>query len=129
MENSLDGIANGDKEWVPVMKAFWEPFSRALLNATDSAETIKLSVETLDEMCPLCGGQLVIRTGRYGKFVACSKFPECKYTRQYGETIDKLCPKCGGAIVVKKSRKGKTFYGCSNYPTCDFAAWKKEDIK
>lgn len=130
MEDALDEIATGQKQWVPVMESFWKPFSQALDHATDQAETIKLAVEPLDEKCPLDGGQLVIKTGRYGKFVACSNFPACKYTRQYGETVDdKVCPKCGGAIVVRRSRRGKVFYGCSNYPTCDFAAWKKEDIK
>ena len=67
--------------------------------------------------------------GRFGKFIACSAFPKCKYTRQFAEKIDMKCPRDGGDIVIKKTRRGKTFYGCSNYPKCDFAAWKKEDIK
>ena len=129
MESSLDEIATGDRKWQEVIKEFYDPFSEALKHSSESAETIKLSVEQLDEKCPTCGGGLLIRTGRYGKFVACSSFPTCKYTRQYGEKIDMNCPTCGNQIVIKKSRRGKTFYGCSNYPNCTFAAWKKEDIK
>jgi DNA topoisomerase-1 len=130
MEGSLDSVANGDQPWAPVIAQFWGPFSTALSHASETAGKVALSVETIDEACPQCGNPLVIRTGRYGKFIACSTFPNCRYTRQYGETVANLvCPKCGGAIVVKRSRKGKTFYGCSNYPTCTFAAWRKEDIK
>jgi DNA topoisomerase-1 len=129
MESSLDEIAMGTRKWQEVIKEFFDPFSEALKHSTESAETIKLSVEQLDEKCPTCGGGLLIRTGRYGKFVACSNFPTCKYTRQYGEKVDLNCPTCGNPIVIKKSRRGKTFYGCSNYPNCTFAAWKKEDIK
>jgi DNA topoisomerase-1 len=129
MEDSLDEIATGQKEWAPVIRAFYEPFAEAVKNTLETAEKVKAPVEELDEKCPLCGNQLVVRTGRYGKFIACSNFPTCKYTRQKLETIDMKCPKCGGDIVVKKTHRGKTFYGCSNYPTCTFAAWKKEDIK
>ena len=129
MEEKLDEIANGKAAYEQVIRAFYEPFARDLSDVTKSAETIKLTVVALDEKCPECGGGLVLRTGRYGKFVACSNFPACKYTRQYGEKIDKVCPKCGGAMMMKRSKRGKMFYGCANYPTCTFAAWKKEDIK
>jgi len=130
MEASLDSIANGTLAWIPVIEKFYTPFSSDLEHASQNAGKVKLSVETLDEQCPLCKNALVVRTGRYGKFVACSTFPKCKFTRQYGETVANLvCPKCSSPIVVKKSRKGKVFYGCSSYPTCTFAAWKKEDIK
>lgn len=129
MEDDLDAIANGKKEWVPVLAAFYAPFAERVARTLETAEKIKAPVEELDEKCPDCGSMLVVRTGRYGKFIACSNFPTCKYTRQKLETIDMKCPKCGGDIVVKKTRRGKTFYGCSNYPNCTFAAWKKEDIK
>lgn len=130
MENSLDAVADGSLAWVPVVEKFYTPFSKDLDHASQFAGKVKLSVEELDEECPLCKSPLVVRTGRYGKFVACSTFPKCKFTRQYGETVANLmCPKCGSPIVVKKSRKGKVFYGCSSYPACTFAAWKKEDIK
>ncbi len=129
LEADLDAIARGEKEWVPVLKAFYDPFSRAVDTTIKTAQKVKSPVEETDEKCPLCGSPVVIRTGRYGKFYACSTFPACTYTKQKPEIIDMNCPKCGGAIVVKKTRRGKTFYGCSNYPTCTFAAWKKEDIK
>ena len=130
MEDEFDEIAGGIKSWQPVIDDFYTPFAAQLEQAYETAEKVKMPVEMLDEKCPECGGALVIRTGRYGKFIACSTFPACKYSRQLIEKIDKKCPLCGGDIIVKKSRKrGKTFYGCGNYPTCTFAAWKKEDIK
>ncbi len=129
MEESLDDIANGTAQWVPVIRAFYEPFAKDLDATYQNAAKVKVAEEMIDEKCPTCGNQLVIRLGRYGKFIACSTFPACTYTRQFAEKIDMKCPRCGGDIVVKKSRRGKVFYGCSNYPTCNFAAWKKEDIK
>lgn len=129
LEGKLDSIANGEKPWVPVIRDFYEPFEKDLQHSYDMAEKVKVVEEQIEEKCPDDGGQLVIKMGRYGKFIACTNFPNCKYTRQFHETINIPCPRCKGDIVVKKTRKGKTFYGCSNYPTCTFAAWKKEDIK
>ncbi len=129
MEAELDAIANGETAWVPVIREFYEPFEKDLNAAYDQADKVKIAEEVIDEKCPDCGNPLVIRMGRFGKFIACSTFPACKYTRQFAEKIDMKCPRDGGDIVIKKTRRGKTFYGCSNYPTCTFAAWKKEDIK
>lgn len=130
MEDEFDQIAAGTKEWQPVIREFYTPFAADLDQTYQTAEKVKMPVEMLEEKCPDCTHPLVVRTGKYGKFIACSAFPSCKYSRQLVEKIDKRCPRCGGDIVIKKSRKrGKTFYGCSNYPTCTFAAWKKEDIK
>lgn len=129
MEDSLDDIANGKKEWVPVIRHFYADFSSTLDTAYKTAERVKMAVEETDEQCPLCGSPLVVRIGKYGKFIACSTFPKCTFTKQLLEKVDIKCPRCGSDIVLKKSRKGKNFYGCSNYPKCDFAAWKKEDIK
>ncbi len=129
MEQELDAIANGETQWVPVIREFYTPFEKDLDAAYEKAEKVKVAEEVIDEACPECGNPLVIRMGRFGKFIACSTFPSCKYTRQFSEKIDMKCPRCGGDIVIKKTRRGKTFYGCSNYPTCTFAAWKKEDIK
>ncbi len=129
MEDKLDSVANGTTAWQPTIAGFWQPFAEELANAEDKAEKVKIVEERVDENCPICSSELVVRTGRYGKFIACTKFPNCTYTRQLAQTIDMKCPKCGGQIVMKKSRRGKMFYGCSNYPTCTFAAWKKEDIK
>lgn len=129
MEDDLDAIANGQKQWAPVIAEFYRPFSESLEKSYTEAEKVKLTEEKIDEKCPNCGHDLVIRTGRFGKFTACTNFPECTYTRQYGEKVDIKCPRCTADIVLKKSKRGKKFYGCSNYPTCTFAAWKKEDIK
>lgn len=130
MENEFDSIAAGVKEWQPVIRDFYIPFAAAIEKTYETAEKVKMPMEILEEKCPDCGNPLVVRSGRYGKFIACSTFPSCKYSRQRVEKIDIPCPKCGGDIIIKKSRKrGKTFYGCSNWPSCDFAAWKKEDIK
>ncbi len=129
MEGQLDRVAEGVEPWQPVIEEFFAPFQKDMLIAEEQAEKVKVEEEPIDEKCPDCGNGLVIRMGRYGKFIACSTFPDCKYTRQYLEKIEIPCPKCGGDIVIKKTRKGKTFYGCGNYPTCTFAAWKKEDIK
>ncbi len=130
LEDDLDAIANGDKQWVPVIRTFYEPFAKDLEKTYAEAEKVETPVEKLDEKCPLCGNPLVIKIGRFGKFVACSTFPTCKYTRSYADKVEGLkCPKDGGDIVIKKTHRGKVFYGCSNYPACTFAAWKKEDIK
>ena len=90
---------------------------------------IKIEVETTNEICPLDAGKLIIRIGRFGKFMACENFPTCKFTKPLVEETNLICPKDGAKIVFKKTRKGRRFYGCSNYPNCDFASWKLEDIK
>ncbi len=129
MEGELDAIANGQTQWVPVIRGFYGPFEKDLQRAFDTAEKVTVVEEPLDEKCPESGDPLVVKMGRFGKFIACSAFPKCKYTRPFAEKIDMKCPRDGGDIVIKRTRRGKTFYGCSNYPTCTFAAWKKEDIK
>jgi DNA topoisomerase-1 len=129
MENKFDEIATGQLKYVPMMKEFYTPFQKKL-EKVEGAERVKIAVEETSEMCPKCGkGNLIIRTGKFGKFLACSKFPDCKFTKAFIEETDQLCPRDGGKIVVKKTRKGRKFYGCSNYPKCDFASWKLEDIK
>lgn len=129
LEDNLDDIALGARKWQPVIAEFYGPFVRILDNVTKEAERIKLPEEKIEEKCPQCSNPLVIRVGRFGKFIACSTFPKCRYTRQLTQKIDKQCPRCSGDIVIKKSHRGKSFFGCSNYPKCTFAAWKKEDIK
>jgi DNA topoisomerase I len=132
IEDELDEIANGKREWAPMMQEFYAPFEKKLTEV-GGAERVKIAVEETDEKCPRCGqGNLVVRTGKFGKFLACEKFPECKFTKPFVENTGLSCPKCGsqgGQIVIKKTKKGRKFYGCSNYPKCDFAAWKLEDIK
>jgi len=128
VEEELDDIANGTRQWVPMMKEFYTPFEKKLTEV-EGAERVKIAVEETDEKCPTCGSALIIRTGRFGKFFACSTFPKCKFTKAFVEETNQICPKDGAKIVIKKTRKGRRFYGCSNYPKCDFAAWKLEDIK
>lgn len=135
MEDDLDKIAEGKRAFVPMMKEFWRPFHKQVDKVVDKADRVKVPVESTGEKCPECGakekGELVIRTGRYGKFISCNRFPECKYTAQYRETVGDLkCEKCGqGDVLVKKTRTGRTFYGCSRYPDCDWASWSKPGEK
>ena len=126
MENDLDGIANGKLKWVNVIDDFYTPLEKKLTQVEKKAERVKIEVEKTDKKCPQCGGDLIIRIGRFGKFIACSNFPECKYTQAFVEIIKGVkCPQCGKAIVIKRSKKGKKFYGCSNYPKCNWASWRR----
>ena len=129
MEDELDAIAQGTKDWKAMMSDFYKPFEKTIAEV-ENAERVKIPVEETDEICPQCQkGHLVVRTGRFGKFFSCSTFPDCNFTKPYVEETNILCPKDGGKVIIKKTRKGRKFYGCSNYPNCDFAAWKLEDIK
>jgi len=129
MENELDAIAQGTKDWKAMMRDFYKPFEKTIAEV-ENAERVKIPVEETDEICPQCQkGHLVVRTGKFGKFFSCSTFPDCNFTKPYVEETNILCPKDGGKVIIKKTRKGRKFYGCSNYPNCDFAAWKLEDIK
>jgi len=129
MEDELDQVANGKKEWHAMIGDFYDPFSKKL-KEVESADRVKIAVEETSEICPECKrSNLVVRTGKFGKFLSCGAFPECKFTKPYAEETKFICLKDGGKIVVKKTRKGRRFYGCSNYPKCDFAAWKIEDVK
>lgn len=124
MEDDLDNIAHGKKEWRPMIKAFYTPFEKKLTSVKEDAKRVKIAVETTDEKCPDCGNPLVIRTGRFGKFFSCSTFPKCKFTKQFVEEAGVDCPKDGGKVIIKKTKRGRKFYGCSNYPKCDYASWK-----
>ena len=125
MEEDLDEIANGKKEWVPVVREFYIPFNTKLTSVSKVAERVTVETEVTDEKCPDCGAPLVVRIGRFGKFLSCSKFPECKFAKPYLRDAGFVCQKCGAKMVVKKSKKGKTFFGCSNWPACNFATWRK----
>lgn len=129
MEDDLDEVASGNKEWIKMMKEFYIPFSKQIASVKEGAKRVKIEVEKTHEKCPECGKVLVIRTGRFGKFISCSGFPDCKFTKPYVEETKINCPKDGGQVIIRKTRKGRKFYGCANYPKCDFAAWKLEDIK
>lgn len=127
MENELDEIANGHKQWVPVIAEFYTPFAVKLNSVTDTAERVKIEVEKTGEKCPLCHeGNVIVRLGKFGKFLACSRFPECTYKATHLNKTGQKCEKCkDGDILIRKTRTGRSFYGCTNYPTCTFASWNK----
>jgi DNA topoisomerase-1 len=125
MENKLDGIANNQYQWPDVIKEFYVPFDKDLKNAVATAEKVELEDEKTGDDCPKCGKPLVFKTGRFGKFVACSGYPECKYTQSFQVKTGVNCPKCGKEIVQRMSKRKKIFYGCSGYPECDFATYMK----
>ncbi len=125
MEDSLDKIANGEKNWVEALREFYEPFEE---NLNKKYKEIKGAgiLEKTEKKCPRCGAQLLIRVSKYGRFLACSNYPKCKYTLDLENATGILCPKCKkGEIIKKKTKKGKFFWGCSNYPKCDFVFWEE----
>jgi DNA topoisomerase-1 len=121
LEDELDKIANENMDWVQVVEGFYTPFDKDLQSAAQLMEKIKLADEATEEVCPKCGKPMVIKTGRYGKFLACSGFPECKYTTSFQVKTGARCPECGAELVEKRSKKKRVFYGCINYPECQFA--------
>ena len=126
LEDQLDLIASGETEWVGVISDFYEDFSDRLAHAEEAMPEKKAELQKVGRECPKCGHDLIIRWGRYGKFISCSNFPDCRYTEPYLEKIGMDCPKCGeGDVVERKTRKGRKFYGCSRYPDCDFTSWKR----
>ncbi len=125
MEDELDEIARGERQWKPTLRQFYEPFEEKLEKVEKTAEKVKMEVEVSDKKCPQCGKDLIVRYGRFGKFLACSGFPDCKHTESLEEKVNAKCPQDSGDIVVRKTRRGKTFYGCKNWPVCKFASWTK----
>ena len=126
MEEDLDKISLGKLKWKEMMKKFWQGFEKEVKKAEKDGERVKVETEKLNEKCPECKeGDLVVRLGRFGKFISCSRFPDCKYSRQYQEDAGFKCPECGADGVVRKTKTGRKFYGCSNYPKCKWAGWKK----
>ncbi len=125
MESDLDRVASGDEQWVNVVREFYESFEPQLKKAQSEIPVTKAELEKVGRACPECGNDLVIRWGRFGKFISCSNFPTCRHTEPWLEKIGVLCPEDGGELVERKTRKGRVFYGCSNYPTCQFTSWKK----
>jgi DNA topoisomerase-1 len=125
METNLDKIATGSEDWVRVLHEFYGPFEQKVRIAQAEMPQTKSGPEPIGRECPRDGGDLVIRYGRYGKFISCSNFPTCRHTEPWLEKIGVTCPKDGGDIVERKTRKGRVFYGCANYPNCEFTSWKK----
>ena len=126
METDLDLIAEGKKTWVPTVREFWDPLALQVKKVEATGERVKVSVETTGTKCPDChGGEVVVRTGKFGKFLSCSTYPDCKFTKPYVEYVaGAVCPTDGGRVKAMKSRKGAKFYGCENYPICKWAAWR-----
>jgi len=125
MEEELDAIAHKNKDWVNVVQDFYVPFEKSLQAASQLIEKVKLADELTEEICPECGKPLVIKLGRYGKFMACSGYPDCKYTKSFQIKLGVSCPECGSELVEKINKKKRIFYGCSNYPNCRFATNSK----
>ncbi len=125
MEEELDEIARGETSRVEVLRDFYIPFQQAL-EAAERLAKIELGKELLDEKCPECGRPLMTRTGKYGQFIGCTGFPECRYTRPVAVSTGARCPQCGGELVERRARRtGRVFYGCINYPACNFTVWER----
>ena len=123
MEGDLDRIAEGHENWIGLLRRFYAPFESELAEAEKKLPRLELRDEPTDEICPTCGRPMVIKHGRFGRFISCSGYPECKTTKPIVKETGAACPKCAGAIVERRSRKGRVFYGCANYPKCDFISW------
>ena len=124
MEEKLDSIEAGKLEWKQMLREFYPPFEKMLEEAEQAIEKVELRDEPSDEICDKCGANMVYRVGRYGKFLACPNFPDCRNTKPVLNYIDAKCPKCGGRLLEKTSRKNRKFYGCEHYPECDFVSWE-----
>ena len=126
MEQRLDAVEQGAQGWTAFLKDFYAALKGQLERAESEMDKVQKPIEELDEPCPDCGRPLVIRTGRFGRFISCSGFPECEYRRSVVVKTGALCPVCGGDLLERKTRKsGKVFFGCANYPTCSFATWDR----
>jgi DNA topoisomerase-1 len=125
METDLDKIASSEMNWVDVVREFYSGFEVEVQRAQKEMPEVKTEPEKLDRPCPACGNDLIIRWGRYGKFISCSTYPECKHTEPFLEKIGVKCPDDGGDLIERKSRRGRFFYGCANYPACQFVSWKR----
>jgi len=123
MEKKLDEVEMGEREWEEILKEFYEPFKETLAKAEIEIEKIKLKDEETDVICDKCGRNMVIKMGRFGKFLACPGFPECRNAKAIVEEAGVNCPICGGKVLYKKSKKGKRYLGCENNPTCQFMTW------
>ncbi|MBW7457191.1 type I DNA topoisomerase [Paenibacillus sepulcri] len=130
MEEDLDHVEDGKEDWVRVLAAFYETFEKRLEVAEDEMKEIEIQDEVSDEICEKCGRHLVYKMGRFGKFLACSGFPECRNTKPIVKDIGVTCPKCAvGKIIERRSKKGRFFYGCDQYPGCDYVSWDKPSSK
>lgn len=129
MEEKLDEIEEKGLEWRKVVEDFYRPLETMVERAEKKMEKIEIKEEETDEVCERCGRNMVIKHGKYGKFLACPGFPDCRNTKPFLERIGIKCPKCDGDIVLKRTKRGRIFYGCSKYPDCDFMTWHKPSDK
>ncbi len=127
MERKLDLVEDGKQEWVDVLSAFYDDFKTTLGAAEEQIGRVEKPVEETDQVCPDCGLPMVIKLGRYGRFLSCSNYPACTHSEQLLNRIGVPCPEpgCGGDVIERRTRRGRTFYGCSNYPACTFASWNR----
>ena len=125
MENNLDKIEESDVEWKKLLKDFYNTFNELLKKAENSNKDFEIKDKPTGEKCPECGGDLLFKKGRNGDFIGCSNFPTCTFTKNIVKELGINCPKCGGKVIEKISKRGKVFYGCDNYPECDWASWDK----
>lgn len=125
MESLLDSVEDGLIEWKTIIRNFYPDLEEAVENANEKLEKIKIADEVSDEVCELCGNNMVIKYGPHGKFLGCPGFPDCRNTKPYLEKIGVECPLCAGDIVIRKTKKGRRYFGCSNHPNCDFMTWQK----
>jgi DNA topoisomerase I len=123
MEDDLDKVAVGHEDWIALLRRFYGPFESELEEAAKKLPRLELRDEPTDEVCPNCGRPMVIKTGRFGRFISCTGYPECKTAKPIVKETGVDCPRCAGAIVERRSKRGRTFYGCANYPNCDFVSW------
>jgi DNA topoisomerase-1 len=131
VESDLDNVQSGKTDWVEELKNFYGDFDATLKAAKEAMKGVKIQLkeDETDVICEKCGRHMVIKTSRYGKFLACPGYPECKNIKKYVETNGAECPKCGGKVVIKRTKKGRIFYGCSNYPQCDFVSWDEPSME
>ncbi len=131
VEKELDEVQSGKADWVQTLDEFYTDFEKTLKTAKAEMEGVKIQLkeDETDIICEKCGRRMVIKTGRYGRFIACPGYPECKNIKKLVEENGADCPKCGGRVVIKKTKKGRVFYGCSNYPNCDFVSWDEPTLE
>lgn len=125
MEDEIEDVADGTVSWKEIIRQFYGPFKKTLDEAEEKIGNVEIKDEESDVVCEKCGRKMVYKQGRFGKFLACPGFPECRNTKAIVNTIDAKCPKCGGKVIVRKSKKGVTFYTCENSPECDFISWNE----
>lgn len=123
MEDKLDSVEEGNEDWTIVVDKFYKPLEKSIEIAEKEVSKVSIEDKVTDVICEKCGRNMVIKHGRFGDFLACPGYPECKNTKPIVHKINVKCPKCGGDVLIKHSKKGRKFYGCSNYPKCDFVSW------